>query len=406
MKRRLLLFGIIVSFCLCQVTGCWSRKELNQLSLIMASAIDQGVDPEKIVFTVQIVNPTSIEKTPDQAGQDGKPYYTASSAGFTLADAERHLYKHVPRPLFWQHMRVTLISEVLARNSLSSILDYLSRITSFRRNMLLLITPGKARDALSAEAPLENLSGPAIYNLARESFKHSEGYYPSDINNFLINLSTPGIEPTLAQLTIKSLKKTKPTNERFNPKEAQHSSLLELSGSAAFKADKMMGWLNDIETRGLLWTQGKAQNLMLILKLPGAKQDALLTVLNQRSVCIIKPEFHNGQLQITLVIKAEGRTSGVSFTAKNFTQPEIIKKLDHQYALAIKREIRMALTKAQNEFHADIFGFGLAVSRKYPRVWKRIKPDWDHQFSRLKVNFQVTARIRRIGLMIQPVSPE
>jgi spore germination protein KC len=407
MKRRLILSGIIVSFCLCQATGCWSRKELNNLSLVMAGAIDQGSGPDKFIYTVQIVNPAAIERTADDAGQGGKPYYTASSSGFTLADAERHLYKHVPRPLFWQHMRVTLISEELARNSLSLIVDYLDRIPAFRRKMLLLVTPGKSRDALSVETPVENFSGQAIYNLARESFKHSEAYYPSDINNFLINLSTPGIEPILARLTIKPRKKATPTNNRLNPEETQRSSILELSGSAAFKADKMIGWLDDIETRGLLWTQGKAQNLMLVLKYPGAaKQDYLLTVLNQRSACIVKPEFRNGQLQISLGIKAEGRTSGVNFNEKNFTQPEIIKKLDCQYALAIKREISMALARAQSEFHADIFGFGLAVSRKYPRLWKKLQPDWDRHFSRLKVNLQVTARIRRTGLTLNPTTPE
>lgn len=401
MNKRLFIAAILVIFGLTQLTGCWSRKELNRLSIIMAAAVDPGVEPDKIVFTVQIVNAASIKNDTNTTGNAGKPFYTVSSSGLTLADAERHLYKLVDRPLFWQHARAIIVSEKLVRTNPAAMLDYLERNPAFRRNMLLLVTSGPARDALKTPFPAEKNFGRAIYNLATEAVHHSEAYYPSTINDFLITMSTPGIEPVLAHLEVLSV------GNGSAPDNSAATTPLELSGGAVFKGGLMIGWLNADETQGLLWAQGKAQKLPLILKYPGSRdKKELLTILNQRSKCTIKPEFSAAKPRITIAIKAEGRTSGVSFTDKDFTQPAIIKALDHQYTLAIKRKVRLVLAKAQGEYRSDIFGFGLAISRKYPRLWKKLGPNWDSDFSHLKVNLKVTGNIRRIGLTTKPVTSE
>jgi spore germination protein KC len=394
MNRQLFKAALLVIFCLAQLTGCWSRKEINRLSIIMAAAIDPATKPDQIVYTIQIVNPAAGEKNAANTGQTGQTFYTAASSGFTLADAERHLYKQVPRPLFWQHKRALIINQKLARTKMTAIVDYFGRIAAFRHNMLLLITPGPAREALVTQSPAEKFSGQAIYDLVKESVKHSESYYPSDIKDFLFAASTPGIEPVLARLSI-------PTAGN----DHSRSTTMELSGSAVFKGLKMVGWLDNTETRGLMWVQGKAQNLMLVIQYPGSVNlEQLLTIYNQKNTCAIRPKIAAGQLQVTLDITAKGRTSGASFVERDFTTPLIIKALNRQYALAIKREIRRALAKAQAGYNSDIFGFGLAISRKYPKLWKKLEPNWDFEFRRLKVKLKVTAHIRRTGLIMKPLT--
>jgi spore germination protein KC len=405
MRWRYLL-GLIMILCFLQ-TGCWSRKELNQISIPMAQALDWDRENGKIIMTVQIANPTAMGKTNESKSGGEQPFYIAASSGFTQGEAERNLYKQVTRPLFWQHIRVTIISEDFARNNLASSIDYLDRALVLRRNMLLLVTPGRASEVLTIEHPVEKMSGQAIFYLAKEAFKHSETYSPSNTNDFLIALSTKGIEPVLARLTVKELKASGPEEGQQTKSGGQMAKILELSGSAVFKAEKMIGWLNDAETRGLLWVRGKTKNAMLILKYPGSGNKAeLVTILNQNTNTQIKPEFTNGKLQITVAIKAEGRLSGASFNEKDPTQTDILKSLDRQYASAIKREIRLALVKAQDDYDADIFGFGLAISRKYPKLWKKLEPKWDDEFRLLDVNLKVTAHIRRTGLTLKPTKRE
>jgi spore germination protein KC len=376
----------------------------------MAAAIDQAAEKDKIIFTIQVVNPSAMKKAPEGGGVGtARPFFIAASSGFILGDAERHLYAHVTRPIFWQHMRVLIISEDLARTNLASIVDYLDRVAAFRRKMLLLVTPGKARDALALEEPVEKLSGQAIYNLAREGFKHSQAYYPSDINDFLKALSIKGIEPVLARLEINRPKEPEPTPaiDKQDDNKGELPETLEMSGSAVFKTEKMVGWLNSEETKGLLWVRGKAKNVMLVLKYPGSKdKEELISIISQRVNSSIRPELINGKLQMTVDIKTEGRISGQSFTTRDPSKPENIKLLDQQYAGSIKRQVRQALTRAQGKYNADVFGFGLAVSRKYPKLWKGLGPKWDDQFRRLGVNIKVTAYIRRMGLTLKPTKRE
>jgi spore germination protein KC len=406
MKKYLVLWVLIV-LCIFQA-GCWSRKELSQISIVMAAAVDQAAEKDKIIFTIQVVNPSAMKKAPESGGGGtAKPFYIAASSGFTLGDAERHLYAHVTRPIFWQHMRVLIISEDLARTNLAALIDSLDRVAAFRRKMLLLVTPGKARDALGLEEPVEKLSGQAIYNLAREDFKHSQAYYPSDINDFLKALSRKGIEPVLARLEIKKPAESPLAIGKPDDSKGDLTETLEMSGSAVFKSEKMVGWLNSEETKGLLWVRGKAKNVMLVLKYPGSKdKEELVTVLSQMGNSSIRPELVNGKLQMTVAIKTEGRIAGQSFTTRDPSDPENIKILDRQYVGSIKREIRQALTRAQGEYNADVFGFGLTISRKYPKLWKELGPKWDDEFRRLGVNIKVTANIRRMGLTLKPTRRE
>lgn len=53
MWRKFLCILLIISLTL--LTGCWSRKELNDLALVMALGID--LDPGGYAVTVQVMNP-------------------------------------------------------------------------------------------------------------------------------------------------------------------------------------------------------------------------------------------------------------------------------------------------------------------------------------------------------------
>lgn len=53
MWRRFLCILLIIS--LIPLSGCWSRKELNDLALVMALGID--LVPEGYAVTVQVMNP-------------------------------------------------------------------------------------------------------------------------------------------------------------------------------------------------------------------------------------------------------------------------------------------------------------------------------------------------------------
>jgi len=66
----------------------------------------------------------------------------------------------------------------------------------------------------------------------------------------------------------------------------------------------------------------------------------------------------------------------------------------------------MALKKTQQEYSSDIFGFGVEVHKYHPQYWKKVKKNWDDIFSTLPVELQVDAKIRRTGLVNNPIKKD
>jgi len=78
---------------------------------------------------------------------------------------------------------------------------------------------------------------------------------------------------------------------------------------------------------------------------------------------------------------------------------ETLTSLEGQVAREILRLVRTALTKAQQDFQADIFGFGALVQKTYPRQWPALAENWSQVFAALPVEIAVEAHIRRTGLI-------
>ena len=84
------------------------------------------------------------------------------------------------------------------------------------------------------------------------------------------------------------------------------------------------------------------------------------------------------------------------------TNTEMLKMLEQRNTAVIKNEIESVLKKAQREWGVDIFGFGEAVHRKYPREWKELKDQWRDVFPNIKVQVKVDSKLRTAGLSAAP----
>jgi spore germination protein KC len=382
--------------------GCWGQKEINRLSIVMAAAVDLAEKTDNVDLSVQVANPAvSAAVEGGGGGADKEAFFVITGSGKTLGEAERDLYDRLPRLLYWNNMNVMVVSAKFAQQKMDSIVDYLDRPNVFRRDMRLVVTPGKAKEILTVKHLTEKMSGLAIANIQKLAFKHSKTVYPSDIHDFLLDLSDEGVDPILARLDIMPSAKT---NEG-QPKYDEEQKMLVLSGSAIFRNTKMVGWLNGNETRGALWVWGEMRQGMITLSYPGPKgksKDKFITVLNQQADRNLKLEMENGKPRIKVIINAEGRLSGCNFlTRKSITDDHMIKLLDQEYKTAIENEVKnvIAITR-KKEYSSDIFGFGEVIAERQPKLWRKLKPHWKEEFRKLSVTVEVEAHIRRIGLIM------
>ncbi len=173
-----------------------------------------------------------------------------------------------------------------------------------------------------------------------------------------------------------------------------------LASTAVFKNYRLVYWLDAYETRGLLFVTRKVKSGIIEVKCPEEKNKIIAFEII-RAGSKIKPEIRDGELTITVEIREEGNVGEDQFASIDLTVPENISRLEKIKADAIKKEVEGVIRKAQ-QFNTDIFGFGEAVYRKYPREWKEMEKKWDEIFPLLEVQVKVESRIRRTGLISNP----
>lgn len=399
----ILLLGIIFT------PACWDQREVERLGIVMAI----GVEPtpgDRVRVIVQNVTPSAMMRGAGDgtgggatAGMATKPYRNFSAEADTVFEALRELARESPRQLFYAHNQVIILSEELARErGLQEVMDVFERNPQVRRTTWLLVGRGEMAHLMDVPGRIENTPAQRIFSIVNERDLSSQ-YAVQRLGDFIEQMEIEGAQPFTAVVEA-APNPAVPSEYRHSMAEGhvqEMSHILKLNGTAVFRGDKMTGWLNTKESRGLLWVRGLVKGGVIEVSAPdGGGIRVSLEIL--RSKTELRPEIRDGQIFMTVDVKVEsnlGETTGPLDLAK----PEVINKLEVLQAGAIMGEIESALAKAQQDYGVDVFGFGQAVHRKYPQEWKEMKQTWSDLFPDVQVELLVDAKIRRTGLVSNPV---
>ncbi len=89
---RLILIILVCLFCILGTTGCWDRRELNDLAIVMGIGLDKPQQSsENIQVTAEIARPGEIKSVKKEegggSGGGSQGYYNVKNTGDTLLDA-------------------------------------------------------------------------------------------------------------------------------------------------------------------------------------------------------------------------------------------------------------------------------------------------------------------------------
>jgi spore germination protein KC len=201
------------------------------------------------------------------------------------------------------------------------------------------------------------------------------------------------MQPVLTGLRIVGNKETGETSG--NVQEIAPSARLQYSGLAVFRKDRLIGWLNETESRGYNFIRGKVQSSVGFVACPrGGKVVSEII----RTQTTIKGNVYRGEPQVNIKMQVEANVGEVECNDLDLTQVGTIYDIEKKEEEKIEEIMKMAVRKAQKSYKADIFGFGEAIHRADPRTWKSIKKNWDYEhFAELPVNIKVNFKIRRLG---------
>lgn len=379
---------IVIIFTLLPIilTGCWNRKELNTLAIVKCVGIDIMADGQ-ISLAAEIIKPGGIKKDGGKGDGGDRATWVSISTGTTVFDAVRNATFDSPRKLFWAQDKVIIIGEEAAKMGIAPLLDLYDRNHERSRRAKVFIAKGKAQDIIEGKNEQEKVLGQAIEELALTSGATSK-IAKIDVHDLLKTLASKTSDPFVPGIEIVP-----------KEKEGEGKNLIRLDGTAIFKKDKLIGWFNDKETRGLLWVLGKVSTGIIVVPSPLTQKGKVsLEIMHASSS--IKPEFVDGKLVIFVEIEEEGNL-GEEMSEGDLTKPEVFSQLEKEQEAVIMAEINMALLKGQ-QWRVDIFKFGDAVHRAFPVEWKELEKNWGEEFPKLDVKVQVKTQLRRFGMRTTP----
>ncbi|MDD3364030.1 MAG: Ger(x)C family spore germination protein [Syntrophomonas sp.] len=396
-RRIVIVFLLVLN--LLMVSGCWDRNELEDLGIVSGVAIEQGSEG-RIRVIMQTINTAALAKGTGGKGVEfEKAYRNAVIEGDTLYDALNGVTKLVATKRNLSHTTLFIVSEDLARErGVHDIVDFLERDPQIRLDSWFIVGRGNLINLLDVPGRITTTPANRISQIIKyrnESF----AYAPVNLEEFIRLLQSESTQPYTAVVESQP-NASLPTDQGHGILDGSVPEPLNnttMNGTAVFKRDKMVGWLNKDESRGLLWLRGEVKGGIIEIPIPEKEgKKAVTTILYAK--CKLQPEIRGGQVYITARIEVksylEDNQAGVKVD-----QPEEMNRLEAAQGEEVKREVEAALQKAQQEYKVDVFGLGEAVHRKYPDDWRQLQSEWPDLFPEVQVDIQVKSLIEHTALI-------
>jgi len=389
MNRKII--GLISIMILLISTGCWNRRELNEIALVVGMSIDK--QEENYLVTVQVVDPGEVAS---QKGGGGRtPVTTYSSTGTHIFEAIRRMTTVTPRRLYFAHLQMFIVSEAIAKEGISNVLELIYRDPEFRKDFFIVVTQDvKAKEILENLTSLDKIPAIKMHSSLEASEKSWAPTVAVQMDELISALTSDGKNPVLTGITIIGDQEKGETKENVEKIDAY--ARLKYRNIAVFKKDKLVGWLNEKESKGFNFILGNVKSTVGKIPCP-EKGEVILEIVDSKVK--VKGEVVNGKPKIYINIFAETNIGEVACHL-DLTKPNTITLLEEEANKVNEDILHTVVTKAKT-LNSDIFGFGEIIHRADPEAWNSLKKDWDNEFKNLDVSVHVEYKIRRTGVVNQ-----
>lgn len=375
------------------LSGCWDSREINKLALSICVGIDKS--EEGYIITHQILNPSNIasEKAVNYA-----PVILYYDTGEDIFEIFRKLTTQSPRKIYVSHIRMVIFGQKVAEEGIEEIIDFFARDHEFRTDFYFAVAKNRtAKDILNILTPLEIMPGIKMYDSLETSEKVWAPTKLIRIIELMNDITSEGKNPVITGIEIKH--REEESNSTDVLKQISGFEILNYTSLGVFKKDKLVGWLNETESKGYNYITGNVRNTVGHLYYDGNK--AKITCESKGVKSKIKTSLINNRPVVDVEIKIKVNIGAIEgdFDPTSEKQDKLMNNLVEK---RIESICNQALNKAQNQLKTDIFGFGEAISRKYPELWENLKYDWDDEFSNLPVNITIHAETKQMGQFTKP----
>jgi spore germination protein len=374
------------------LTGCWSSNEIEDLSVVSGLALDKGKESsfekelnekvggyskkDLITSTYQIVIPQAKGSDNGQGSQQ-KSYLNISETGDSTIQEVREISLRRSGPVIGHHLKVIVINEELARtHNLQQLLDFPLRDNDFRPSCLVFISNGQASDTLESKEKGE-IPAYRLIGIADNEYRTTRILPPM----------------SLAKLT----GKMKSGSSFLLQNVISANGEVKFAGAAVIKGKtkKLVGFLNEEETDGLTWITGKGKGGLVKAFDEETNQLIMYEVKSMKSK--LTPHVDGNNITFDVKIESKGRISENWVVSGKPFENEFLKKAEKVAEEEVNHLVNKVLEKMQEDYQADVAGFGNRLRIKHPKTWEKVKKDWDETFSEIPITFNVDLTITDYG---------
>jgi spore germination protein KC len=274
----------------------------------------------------------------------------------TMARGIDNFRKRSWRPISLAQLKVVVVGEAAARDGLDDLLDYLERNPEVQRRVKLAVAPGEALKVLQVSVPVEKLVAFALPQFIVEAHESSRTSEASIGEAMTWRMSAPGY----------LLPRVRPSGQE-----------LVVAGAGAFRDNRLVGWVNEEECRGLAWIRGDLTNG--VIEFPcvlNPRQKHAVKAAGVRRRLRVKVERGRPVFELSVGTRVDLFESIHPFESAGLAQRE-----QGSAAAVVRDEIQDALD-AGRRLRVDFFGFGEALHGARPDLWDRLQRHWNDYFAR------------------------
>ncbi|GED57559.1 Ger(x)C family spore germination protein [Brevibacillus formosus] len=382
------------------LAGCWDQVQIEERGFVVGVGIDiprtkkteqqakqEAPDKppvkERFLVTHQFVVPGGLVSGGQGSGGGqntaNEAFHNLVSEGDSLFEISRELASRTSRAPFYQHMKILIVSEEVARtkDGFARALDFYLRDPDSRRSSKVFISKGLAKEVLEVKPKTEKL--PAIYvnSVAENNIKNARMLPAVRLGDVHEELLSPYsfVVP------------------RIRPEEQE----VKLAGAAVFAHDnQLMGFLGEEETEGLNFLTGNINGGML----KGKFKNNLVSMNIQGIKHGIKADLRDRQhMKFTIEIECEG-TLAESYATMDYLNHMAMEKLEQVFAEEIERMSYDTIRKVHNQMKVDVIKLGSYLKQHHFSLWKKIRQDWEtgqHLYEKSEIIVQAKVYLRNIG---------
>lgn len=372
---KLLTIALIIGLQLF-LTGCWNYREVNALAIVAGFAVDKGQQGYKYHLTFELLDFSN------SGGQNStvKPKLLETD-GNTIFDAVRNADKKSGKDLFYSHCKVIVISQDLAREGITPLMDWINRDSAPRKTMDLIVSKeNTARNILYQKAVTDQIVSYEIDNSLENGFVRLSKVPLVKLYQANDMLYGNGLSLYLPTIKIAA---------------SQNENTPELDGTAVFKKDKLLGYLDSDESKYLLFIENKITEGLLLVNQDSKDKNISLEIMNSQTT--VTPTITNGKVTINISIKAKAAL-GEMETYHDYETENGIKAIEASADNELENSIKVLISQVQKQYDSDIFGFGKTVYQNDPNFWKEIKSNWDKIFQSLPVTVSAKVEIQNTAV--------